>query len=323
MPKLSENVCEDETRALATSVPCDLEMARERGAKRVRHYVSRAKAENTRRAYRGDVERFVTWARDVGEPFLPATPGALAWYLTTLADAGKSVSTIQRAAAAVGKAHDMAGHPSPTKSPEVRVVMDGIRREKGVRPRGKDPLLLGDVKRLVAVASVRDRALLLVGFFGALRRSELVGIDVEHLTFEDRGLRLLVAKSKTDQAGAGHVIGIPYRDAPTGGVCPVRALREHLDAEQIDTGPVFRNGSGRRLSAQTVARVVKRLASRVGLDPQRLGAHSLRAGYVTSAYLAGAREMEIRAVTRHQSADMTRRYTRIDDVYANASTLIE
>jgi integrase len=198
-------------------------------------------------------------------------------------------------------------------------VLAGIRRAKGTAPDAKAPVLIGDLRAMVAalpagLLGARDRALLLIGFAGAFRRSELVGLDVEDLTFSSDGLAVTLRRSKTDQEGAGRKIGIPYGSNPD--TCPVRALQAWLDASVITAGPIFRsvNRHGQlqpgRLSDRAVALIVKRCVEAAGKDARKFAGHSLRAGLATAAAIGGASERSIMAQTGHRSVMMVRRYIR-------------
>jgi integrase len=295
-----------------------------------REYVARAKANNTLRAYRSDWQDFCAWCDRHGLPALPATEEAVALYLTDLAKTHRA-STLQRRLSSIAQAHKAAGFPSPTKG-RVSLVWAGIRRAKGTAPEGKAPALVADIRRMVAtlgedLAGRRDRALLLVGFAGALRRSELIGLDVADVAFMDEGLVVTLRRSKTDQEGQGTKLGIPYGSRPQ--TCPVRALRAWLEAAGITGGPVFRpvNRWGQvlpgRLTGTAVALIVKRCAKAAGLDPARYAGHSLRAGLATSAAQAGAPERIIMAQTRHKSLPMVRRYIREGSLFReNAAAVV-
>lgn len=307
-------------------------------ALRVRHYVEQGRSEHTTRAYRSDVRRFVEWCDAQGFPSMPSTGDVVAAYLASRADAGLRPSTIERGLAAISKAHELAGYPGISRDPVIRATLAGIRRVKGVKQRGRDPILVDDLKRIVAAIpedtlGLRDRAMLLVGFAAALRRSEVVSLDVAHLLFSERGVLLVLPRSKTDQEGQGQHVAVPFaQDAAT---CPVRSLTAWLERARtaarrqkrvdLPTDPVFQRvvqnaATGERLSAQTVKDVVKRRAEAVGMDATQLGGHSLRAGYVTSAALAGVPESKTRSVTRHKTDDMVRRYIRINDLFAHNAT---
>lgn len=199
------------------------------------------------------------------------------------------------------------------------MVWAGIRRTKGVAQQGKAPAVTADVRAMVAalpdtLLGLRDRAILLLGFAGAFRRSELVDLDREDLEIGSEGITATLRRSKTDQEGEGRKIGIPYGVRPE--TCPVRAILAWLDAAGIEDGPMFRsvNRHGQlqpgRLSDKAVALVVKRQAQACGLDPARYAGHSLRAGLATSAAAAGVQERTFMAQTGHRSEKMVRRYIR-------------
>lgn len=280
-------------------------------------YQRASKAPNTVRAYRSDWLAFTSWCDEHGVSALPASPDTLAVYLAEAARTLKP-STLTRRCSSVSMAHQMAGYESPTKHITVRTTMAGIRREKGTAPAQKSPILTADLRTMVAtlpdtLAGARDRALLLLGFAGALRRSELVSIDIEHLDDRSDGLVVTVVRSKTDQEGGGRKIGIPYGSNPS--TCPVRAVRTWLERSGIEDGPLFRPVChGRvlpsRLSGRSVALIVKRVGTATGLDPDNYAGHSLRAGLVTSAAAAGVAERAIMNQTGHRSLPTLRRYIR-------------
>jgi integrase len=289
-----------------------------RAEERARHYARESRAPNTRRAYRADWADFAAWCAAHQQTVLPASPATVVLYLSERAATHKT-ATLQRRLTAIAQAHKAADLDSPTTDRAVRRVMTGIRREKGTAQEGKAPALTRELRAMVATlpASLRgrrDRAVLLLGFAGAFRRSELVALDVEDLTWSDEGLVVLVRRSKTDQEGAGRQVGIPYGSRPE--TCPVRAVHAWLADSGLTTGPLFRRIDrhehlGRsRLADKTVARTVKAAAQAAGLDPQRYAGHSLRAGLATSAAQAGVAERVIMAQTGHKSLPMVRKYIR-------------
>lgn len=283
-----------------------------------RDYAARSKAPSTIRAYRSDWADFTRWCDEHDRAALPADGETVALYLASLATTHKP-STIARRVAAISQAHQMAGHPTPTTSAAVKAVWSGIRRTHGTKQNGKAPALVENIRAMVAalgndLAGVRDRALLLVGFAGALRRSELVALDVADLAFTPQGLVLSIRRSKTDQEGSGREVGVPRgQHAAT---CPVRSMQSWLSIAGIHDGPVFRpidrhgHMADRRLSDRAVALIVKRTAEDAGLDPTTLSGHSLRAGLATSAAAAGVGEREIMNQTGHRSTVVMRRYIR-------------
>jgi site-specific recombinase XerD len=287
-------------------------------ADQVQAYIRRGRAGNTQRAYQADWQDFSHWCEEKRQASLPATPETVALYLIARVERCK-VSTLQRRLSAISQAHEAAGHETPTRTATVRAVWQGIRRTKRMAPTQKVPALTTDIRAMLDtrgddLLGVRDRALLLVGFAGAFRRSELVGLDVEDLSFTPAGVVVTLRHSKTDQEGAGRKVGIPTGAHPE--TCPVRALQAWLKAAEITTGAIFRgmNRHGQlqseRLSDRGVARVVQRCAAAAGLDPTQYGGHSLRAGLATAAAAAGASESSIMKQTGHQSAAMVRCYIR-------------
>lgn len=289
-----------------------------------RTYADAAKADRTRGAYRLAWSGFEAWCSSHGLPALPASGPTVALYLTARADAGRKPATIALDLAAISESHRAAGVESPRKAAEVRAVLQGIRRTKGVAQRQVAPLLAGDVRALVrslpsGLLGARDRALLLVGWAGAFRRSELVGLEVGDLRFVDEGLEVHLRRSKTDQEGAGRVVAIPRG---SGDACPVRALRAWLDAAGVGEGLVFREVTrhgrvGASLSDRSVARIVKRACVAAGLEPERYSGHSLRAGLATAAAKAGKGTRAIMKQTGHRSEAMVRKYVRDADLWTD------
>lgn len=295
----------------------------------VAHFISASRAASTLRAYQSDWEHFTDWCRSQGADHLPADPAVVAAYIADLT-ATMKVATIQRRLASIASAHKAAGHASPTSNEGVRLTLSGIRKTKGIAQRQVKPILLDDLRRLVTALPVdlrgtRDRALLLVGWAGAFRRSELVGIDVDDLEFTKEGLVVTVRRSKTDQEAAGRQVGIPYG---TSKLCPVAALQGWLNASGVEDGPVFRrvNRHGHigatRLEPSSVAAIVKEAAVGAGMEPSVYSGHSLRAGLATSAAMNGASEETIMSTTGHKSTAMVRRYIRRGNLFRqNAASL--
>jgi len=282
-----------------------------------RAYAKAAKSDATRRAYRTSWGAFADWCGSRNLSFMPAAPETVAVYIAKLADAGRKVATIERALAAISEAQRAGGYPSPRASAPVRSVLQGIRRTKLTAQRQVAPIVLSDLRAMVStlpkgLKGTRDRAILLLGFAGAFRRSELVGLDVVDLATSEDGLTVTLRRSKTDQEGAGRKVGIPRG----GSLCPVRAVAAWLEVRGDVAGPLFvgltRHGksTGLRLDGKDIANLIKSAAKAAGLDPAKVSGHSLRAGLVTTAARAGKSERAIMGQTGHRSVTMVRRYIR-------------
>ena len=294
---------------------------------RVREFVRASKAENTLRGYQSDWREFSTWCESHSVTPLPATPETVAAYIAECA-ARLKVGSLQRRLNAIAEAHKATGVDSPTLAGIVRNTLKGIKRKLGTVGVQKAPVLTPDIRAMIEAADAgligaRDRALILLGFAGAFRRSELVSLDVGDLEFTRDGLTVTLRRSKTDQEGHGRKIGIPYGANPE--TCPVRSVQAWLEQAGIPEGPVFRslNRHGQvqpgRLAGIDVARVVKKLAERAGLDAAKYAGHSLRAGHATSAAIAGASERSIMNQTGHRSVQMVRRYIRDGNLFRENS----
>jgi integrase len=249
---------------------------------------------------------------------LPAEPATIALYTSDLAERCKP-STITRLLATISQAHQQAGHATPTSAPLVRDVLQGINRAKGSAPVAKAAAVTTIIRAMVEtldddLKGKRDRALILLGFAGAFRRTELVALTVADVQFTNDGLIVKLQHSKTDQEGLGETKGIPYGSTPA--TCPVRALRAWLDAADIAAGPIFRpvnrwsQTQPRQLTDHAVAVVVKQLAARAGYDPAAFSGHSLRAGLATAAAAAGVAYHAIKKQTGHRSDQVLQRYIR-------------
>lgn len=300
--------------------------------RQARDYAARARAANTKRAYQNDWHDFTSWCAEQGLQPLPAAPQTIALYLTARAETHR-VSSLQRRLSAISQAHQAAGFPPiSTRQEPLHSVWMGIKRDKGTAQRGKAPVVTEELRAMVAtlpdsLLGIRDRALLLLGFAGAFRRSELVSLDVDDVNMTRDGVIVTLRRSKTDQEGQGQKIGIPYGSNPA--TCPVRALQAWLEASGITEGPLFRaidrhgNLQPGRLSDKAVALVVKRWAAAAGLDPTKYAGHSLRAGLATAAAAAGVNERVIMNQTRHRSVMMVRRYIRDGSLFReNAAAMV-
>jgi site-specific recombinase XerD len=282
-------------------------------------YIRSSKAANTVKAYRSDWASFTAFCQGRGVASLPAAAATVAAYAADAANRLRA-NTIERHLTAISQAHQLAGLDNPVEEKLVRTVMAGIRRLKGAAQKGKDPLSPELLRRMLAGAPdnlrcARDRALLLVGFAGALRRSELIELRYEDVQITSDGLVVTIAKSKTDQEREGQTVGIPYGGHPAS--CPVQALTTWLERSNITYGYLFtaigRWGgevTAKPLCGHQVAKIIKQLAARAGLDPAAFSGHSLRSGLATSAAEGGASERAIMEQTRHRSLKQVRKYIR-------------
>lgn len=275
-----------------------------------------ARASNTRRAYRSDWAHFSGWCEAQGFDPLPAAPASVGLYLAAF-ETVLSVATLVRRLSAIAVAHRMAGHSLDVRHPAIADVMAGIRKARGSAQRHAEALTVSRLRQVLAglgegLSDRRDRALLLIGTSAALRRSELVALDVADIAVQPEGLRVMIRRSKTDQDGEGAVLAIGRTGTAT---CPAAAYAAWLGATGISGGAVFRGVDrhgrlGGRLSTNAVAGIVKRRAAAAGLDPAVYSGHSMRAGFATSAAGAGIAETRIMRQTRHTSTATLRRYVR-------------
>ncbi len=283
-----------------------------------RAYMQNEKASGTRRAYASDFRIFSDWCRARGISHLPANPEVVATFISSEAATGIRPSTIGRRLAAIRYAHRLAGEPTPTDAELVGVTMRGIRRTVGSAKVKKAPATAPRINDMLqhipdSLTGKRDRALLLLGFAAALRRSELVALQVSDLELSADGARVLIRRSKTDKEGHGRTVGIPAG----GRLGVVEAVTSWLMASGITSGSIFRpiNRHGQVLPAAltgtTVAAIVKAYASRSGLDPATFSGHSLRRGFLTSAAQHGVTLAKMKAVSGHKSTDVLMGY--VDD----------
>ncbi|WP_158743576.1 site-specific integrase [Acidisphaera sp. L21] len=292
-----------------------------RSLARSQTYQSAADAPATLRAYKTDLENFKAWCMERKLTPMPAAPEIVGAYL---ADAGRgyALSTLRRRVAAIARAHRIAKEPLDTRHPAIRETLRGIARTHGEPPRRAAALTTADIKRLVAacgddMAGTRDQAIFLICFAGALRRSELVGLDIENVTKTTEGLRLLITRSKTDKEGAGAEIGLSYGRHPA--TCPVAAFTRWTERAGIQSGPLFRKVDRwgvvhiGRLDPDAVRQILKKRAALAGMKGtiwEPITPHGMRAGFVTTAYKNGVPDEEIMGHTRHRSLTTMRTYVR-------------
>jgi site-specific recombinase XerD len=283
-----------------------------------RQYLQASLSENTRRAYRNDIAHFLNWGGRI-----PATPESVASYLAVHAQQ-LSFATLSRRVAAISRIHSIKRLHSPTHSELVKATLHGIRRLYGSAQRRVSPALLTHIKAMVnglqGTKGLRDRAMLLVGFSGAFRRSELVAIQVSDVQFVKEGVVIRLRRGKTDQGGKGRDIGIPYM---RGKFCPVKAIMAWLAESEITSGALFRrvdrygNVMTQGLTPQSVALVVKQRIAEIGLDAKLYSGHSLRAGLVTNAAKRGVSAWKICQQTGHKSEAVMQGYIRNSQLFTD------
>ena len=276
-----------------------------------------SKAQNTLRAYASDFRHFRNFCIDNNVKYLPSDPRIISLYLTKLAQTSK-FSTLKRRIASISVIHKMKGHYLDTKHPIIIENLLGIKIVKGSNQKAKKPILINDLKLIINVIDetkqtnkrkIRDKAIILVGFSGGFRRSELVNIEYEDMEFVNEGVKIIIKRSKTDQSGEGMTKAIPYFDNKS--FCPVISLKNWIDNSEAKSGKIF------DISDKSVALIIKKYASLSGLDPNKYGGHSLRSGFATSTAESGAEERNIMAMTGHKTTQMVRRYIQEANLFKN------
>ena len=276
-----------------------------------------SKSLNTIRAYQADYNDFLKFCSKNGFQPMPTQPKILALYITHLSSYSK-YSTLKRRLTSISVIHKTKGHYIDTKHPIIMENLMGIKRTNGSNQKGKKPLLINDLKILIKAIDqskekdnrkIRDKALLLIGFSGGFRRSELVDIEYEDIEFVSEGVKIFVKRSKTDQSGEGMTKAIPYFDNKD--FCPVIALKNWIKITDLRNGKIF------NISDKNVALVIKKYANYAGLESYRYAGHSLRSGFATSTAESGAEERSIMAMTGHKSTEMVRRYIKEANLFKN------
>ena len=272
-----------------------------------------SKANNTLRAYQSDFRDFSAFCAKNGFSSMPSQPKIIALYITHLSKSSK-FSTLKRRIASISVLHKLKGHYLDTKHPIIMENLHGIKRTLGTRQKAKKPILINDLKLIIKAIDedkIRDKALILIGFSGGFRRSELVNIHYDDIEFVSEGVKILIKRSKTDQSGEGSVKAIPYFDNQE--FCPVVALKNYLTKKFSNTneGKIF------NISDKSVALIIKRYAKKAGLDSSKYAGHSLRSGFATTAAEFGAEERNIMAMTGHKTTQMVRRYIQEANLFKN------
>ncbi len=288
-----------------------------------------SKANNTLRAYKSDFRDFGAFCAKHGLNSLPSEPKIVSLYLTQLSKNSK-ISTLRRRLVSISMVHKLKGHYLDTKHPIIVENLMGIRRIKGSIQKGKKPILIKHLKLIIKaidelkvdeIKKLRDKSIILIGFGGGFRRSELISIDHEDLEFVPEGLKIIIKKSKTDQFGEGMVKGLPFFTNEI--YCPVTNLKKWLEISKIKSGPIFRRFSkgstltDYRLSDQSVVLLMKKYLDLAGIENKNFAGHSLRAGFATVAAESGADERSIMEMTGHKNIQMVRRYIRDANIFKN------
>ena len=288
-----------------------------------------SKANNTLRAYKSDFRDFGSFCAKHGFNSMPTEPKVVSLYLTHLSSSSK-ISTLRRRLVSIGVVHKIKGHYLDTKHPLIIENLMGIKRKKGSIQIGKKPILINHLKQIINVIDeqkiekikkLRNRTLILLGFGGGFRRTELISINYEDLDFVEEGVKITLRRSKTDQFGEGLIKGLPYFTNEK--YCPVTSLKNWINFSKIKTGPIFRRfakGSTltmHRLTDQSVVLVIKDCLKLAGIENQNYSGHSLRSGFATVAAESGADERSIMAMTGHKTSQMVRRYIREANIFKN------
>ena len=276
-----------------------------------------SKANNTIRAYKSDFKDFSMFCAKNGFSSLPTEPKIISLYVTYLSS-GRKISTLKRRIASISVVHRLKGHYIDTKHPIIIENLMGIRRKTGSFQKSKKPILINELKQIIKAIDttnknkgrvLRDKAIILTGFSGGFRRSELVSIDYNDLEFVSEGVKIFIKRSKTDQSGEGMIKALPYFENKE--FCPVTFLKKWLDISKIRNGLIF------NISDKSVALLIKKYASVAGLDSEKYSGHSLRSGFATVSAEFGADERSIMAMTGHKTTQMVRRYIQEANLFKN------
>jgi len=276
-----------------------------------------SKATNTLRAYQADFKDFSLFCSKNNFSSLPTNPKILAFYITHLSKYSK-FSTLKRRLASISVIHKLKGHYIDNKHPLIMENLMGIKRKLGTNQKSKKPILISDLKEIINaidksnlsyLRKLRDKSLILTGFAGGFRRSELVNIDIEDIEFVSEGLKIFVKRSKTDQSGEGMTKGIPY--FVNENYCPVKNLKNWINQGNLKEGKIY------DLSDKSVSLIIKKFARIAGLNETKYSGHSLRSGFATATAQSGAEERDIMSMTGHKTTQMVRRYIKDANIFKN------
>ena len=276
-----------------------------------------SKSSNTIRAYKSDFKDFSSFCIKNGFKPLPSDPKIVSLYITYLSSRSK-ISTLKRRIASISVVHRLKGHYIDTKHPIIVENLMGIRRKIGSFQKSKKPILINELKEIIKAIgkvnykkkrAIRDKAIILVGFAGGFRRSELVSINFNDLEFVPEGVKIFIKRSKTDQSGEGMIKALPYFENKE--FCPVTILKKWIETSEIKSGLIF------DIVDKSVALLIKKYLSISGLDQKKYSGHSLRSGFATVSAGFGADERSIMAMTGHKTTQMVRRYIKEANLFKN------
>jgi len=289
-----------------------------------------SKANNTIRAYRSDFKNFSAFCAKNRLKSFPTDSKIVALYLTYLSSNGAKISTLRRRIVSIGVIHKLKGHYLDTRHPIIIENLMGIKRKIGSFQQGKKPILINQLKSIInaidnektkEIKKIRDKTLILIGFGGGFRRTELVSINYNDVEMVPEGVKIVIRRSKTDQFGEGMVKGLPYFSNQN--YCPVLHLKKWIELSNIKTGPIFRRFSKsfklseNRLTDQSVALLLKHYLDIAGIENKNYSGHSLRSGFATVSAESGADERSIMAMTGHKTTQMVRRYIKEANLFKN------
>ena len=288
-----------------------------------------SKSNNTLRAYKSDFKDFGEFCAQHGLNSLPTEPKIVSLYLTNLSKNSK-ISTLRRRLVSISMVHKLKGYYLDTKHPIIVENLMGIRRIKGSIQKGKKPILINHLKSIInaineqnidEIKKLRDKTIILIGFGGGFRRTELISIDYDDIEFVPEGIKITIKRSKTDQIGEGMIKGLPYFTNEI--YCPILSLKKWLEISKIKSGPIFRRFSKglslteNRLTDQSVALLIKHYLNLANIENKNFSGHSLRSGFATVAAENGADERSIMTMTGHKTTQMVRRYIREANIFKN------
>jgi site-specific recombinase XerD len=277
-----------------------------------------SKSANTVRAYKSDFNHFSNFCKKNNFKSLPADPKIVSFYITHLSSNSK-VSTLKRRLASISVIHRIKGHYIDIKHPLIIENLMGIQRKVGVFQKSKKPILINELKEIIKVLEsaeknedkkIRNKALILIGFSGGFRRSELVNIEYDDLEFTKEGLKIFIKRSKTDQSGEGMTKAIPYFKDKN--FCPVVSIKNWIEIKKNKTNSIIFD-----ISDKMVAILIKKYLKKAGFDSTKYSGHSLRSGFATVASDHGADEKSIMNMTGHKTTSMVRRYIKETNLFKN------